>query len=169
MKTWMKIAAVPVVVILVAVLTVYVWGSMLPLAHVASRSVQLARPAEEVWAVITGFENTPSWRPEVSSVVRRVDDEGREVFVETNDYGEFAYRVEESVPTERLVTCIVDHPDFGGCWTYEISPTPEGCQLTITEAGEIYSPVFRFFGEVVFGLDATINSYLDALSEHMAG
>jgi len=53
---------------------------------------------------------------------------------------------------------------FGGTWTYEISPLADGSSLLrITEAGEIYNPIYRFAARYVLGYSKTEEQYLSAL------
>jgi hypothetical protein len=54
---------------------------------------------------------------------------------------------------------------LGGTWTYELHPEFAGCRLTITEHGEVYNPIFRFFARFVFGHYATLESFLGALGQ----
>jgi hypothetical protein len=65
------------------------------------------------------------------------------------------------------VTRIVDETAFGGTWTMEITPTPSGSRLTITERGEIYNPVFRALARFVFGYEGTIASCLAAAQRRL--
>ena len=75
------------------------------------------------------------------------------------------YRVETIEPPRRLVVRIADTDlPYGGAWTYDFaSSTDGGTQLTITERGEVYNPVFRFLSRFVFSHHATIDAYLRAL------
>jgi hypothetical protein len=48
---------------------------------------------------------------------------------------------------------------FGGAWTLEVKPVAAGTELTITEDGEIYNPIFRVLSKVVFSPYWTIDTY----------
>jgi hypothetical protein len=115
-------------------------GYFLPVAHEVSRSAELAKPPEAVYALISDLKNYPAWWPE------------NEVTVE----------VVEAVPPRKFVTRIVGETAFGGTWTMEIVPTSSGSRLTITERGEVYNPIFRTLARFVFGHAATIESCLAA-------
>ena len=54
---------------------------------------------------------------------------------------------------------------FGGTWTYEIAPADSGSVVTITESGEVKSPIFRFMARFVFGYTSTMDGYLEALGK----
>jgi hypothetical protein len=73
-------------------------------------------------------------------------------------------RVERDEPPSLVVTRIVGETlPFGGTWTYRIVPAPGGSDLTITEDGEVYNPIFRFMSRFVFGHFATIDAFLAGL------
>src|SRR5215831_4791164 len=136
--------SVIIVVVLVATLLVIVLiGASLPQKHVASRSVKLHRPPEAVWELMTGAQD---WRHEVLSVKELPPRGGHRTWQETSRNGQtITYEELEATAPSRRVTRIADRNlPFGGTWTYAITPTEEGCTLTITEHGEVYNPVFRF-------------------------
>ena len=69
-----------------------------------------------------------------------------------------------------MVTRIVDDDlPFGGTWTYRLAAAGEGTEVTITEDGEIYNPVFRVVSRFFIGYEATMTTYLDGLERRMAG
>lgn len=136
-------------------------GSQLPEQHVVSRTVELRQSPQQVWDVISG---PPTWRAEVTRYEILSPDPHRK-WVEYGRHGEkMTYQVVESDAPSKLITRIADpHLPFGGTWTYEITPTATGSSLTLTESGEIHSPVFRFVARYIQGYSATIDSYLKAL------
>jgi len=161
---WIGIAAATLAALALAVVLV---GAALPRAHVASRSVHVVRPPGDVWRTITGVSQFPQWRPDVSAVERLPDREpgGRAAWCETGANGRITYELVEADPPRRLVTRIADDAlPFGGSWTYELAPAPDGgTTVTITEHGEVRNPVFRFVSRFVMGHHATIDAYLEAL------
>ena len=159
MLRWTIYAAVFVVAIAGLVTLV---GFALPKAHQAQRRVTLPRAPAEVFAVLTAFDRHPEWR----QGVRRVTIEGAGVGAivrEENRSGRLALRIEQYEPPVRLVMRIVEETAFGGTWTYELRPIATGTELTITEDGEIYNPLFRVIARFVFGHDATLNAYVTDL------
>jgi len=122
------LAVVAIVVALIAVI-----GTTLPRNHVASRSLALRRPPEEVWAVImqsTAASGVP------------VD-------------------VLESDPPRRQVTRVKETEKmFGGTWTIDITPSATGSTLKITEDGWVGNPIFRFVSRYVMGHHATMDGML---------
>ena len=154
-----------IAVLLAVVGLVEVLGSQLPEQHTASRTVELRQSPKQIWDIIDG---PPTWRPEVTRYELLSADPNRK-WIEYGRHGQkMTYEVISSDPPQRLVTRLADpHLPFGGSWTYEITPTATGSSLTITENGEIYSPVFRFVARYVQGYTATIDNYLKALQSKL--
>jgi uncharacterized protein YndB with AHSA1/START domain len=165
MLKWSLIAAA---VLIGIVILAGIVGWCLPVGHVASRQRTLAAPPEVVWKHVTDVAAFPSWRSDVKRVERLPDRDGRAVWVEETGNGRMTLAIEKSEPPRLLVSRIAD-PDlpFGGTWTYEIAPAAGGSTITITERGEIYNPIFRFMARFVFGYEATMASYLEALDKRV--
>src|ERR1035438_976510 len=49
---------------------------------------------------------------------------------------------------------------FGGTWSIDISPAPEGSVVRITEDGQIHNVIFRFMARFFFGYTASIEGCL---------
>ncbi len=149
----MKWVLIVVAVLILFVALVAIAGMMLPKAHAAS----LTGPPD--WrSGIRGFENLPPRN-------------GHRSWAETDKHGHtIAYESIEEIPHQRLVTRIAtENLPFGGTWTQEIKPLADGCELTITEAGEIYNPIFRFMARFVFGYSGSIEKYLKGLHNKFGG
>jgi hypothetical protein len=124
--------------LVVIVCVIAIVGAMLPRDHVASRTVRLRRPPQDVW-------NAVAAETKKSSVP--VD-------------------VVESDPPRRLVTRVTAaEKNFGGTWTITIDPASDGSTLTITEAGWVANPIFRFVSRFVMGHYASIDSVLRGVSQ----
>ena len=117
----MRIAIWIVISLIAIVGIVALIGCFLPVGHEASRSAEFSKPPEIVWALIADPNGYREWWSGADVKTAIVD----------------------SVPPSKLITKIVDETQFGGTWTFEITPTPSGSRLTITERGEIYNVVFR--------------------------
>ena len=154
---WLIVAGI-VVVALVAI--VFAVGMMLPVAHTATRTAQVAKPPEEVWALIATPERFPVWRSGMKSA-SSPQTEGRwSGWREEGKFGPMAYAVVEADAPRKLVARIEGERSFGGTWTYLLEPAEGGTRLTITEDGEVFNPLFRFMSRFVFGHHATIDQYL---------
>ena len=132
--------AVSAIVLLGIVVTVI--GAMLPNAHSVSRTVRIGVPPDALHALILKRIAEPQ---------------------------EYPLRVERNEPPSLVVTRIVgERLPFGGTWTYRIAPAPGGSELTITEDGEVYNPIFRFMSRFVFGHYATMDAFLQHLKAQAA-
>lgn len=165
--TLIVVGSLVAIVVLMALI-----GLFFPRGHVASVRVRIARPAPDVWAAIRDFAAWPSWNPDVRSMERLPDRDGRERWQLSDSTGGFPSLVETSEPPTdarpgRLVTRI-DDPDlpFGGTWTWEVAPDGEGAgtTVTVTEDGEVTNPVFRFLANTVFGFHGSMEKSLRALA-----
>jgi Polyketide cyclase / dehydrase and lipid transport len=158
----MKWVLIAVAVLVVVVAAVALIGAMLPKDHLASRSSRFRQPPQAVWDVITG---PADWRPDIRGSEKLAPRDGHRTWKEIDQHGQaITYESVEETPPHRLVTRIADPKlPFGGTWTHEIVSDPNGCVLTITEAGEIYNPIFRFMARFVFGYSGSIQAYLKAL------
>jgi uncharacterized protein YndB with AHSA1/START domain len=163
----LKLIVLALVLIVAAVYTI---GWLLPVGHVASRSVNLRSAPQSTYDVITDVEHYPRWWPEISSVEMLGTEQGRVRFRQHTSTGPIVMEIVETIPSERLVTRIAD-PDqpFGGTWTFELTPQGDGTRLTITERGEVYDPLFRFMSRFVFGHTGTMESCLAALEARQVG
>jgi uncharacterized protein YndB with AHSA1/START domain len=161
-------------VLLVAVVALI--GMTLPQEHVAARTVRVRQTPEVVFAIISDVEKVPTWRADITRVEILPSDNGSMLF---REHGSDAvtYRVEASEPPRRRVVRIADtNLPYGGTWTYELTPAantetatgvPPVTQITITERGEVYNPIFRFMSRFVFSHHATIDAYLIALGKKL--
>jgi|SRR5579862_8341500 len=157
MLKWALLAAAGVALL---VASIFVVGLMLPTGHRASQTIVLAAAPPVVFAVITDFARTPEWRTDLKQVEMLPPETGRTRFREAGSQGAITYRVEMMEPPSRLVTRIADPSlPFGGTWTFELRPNGAGTELTITEDGEVYNPIFRFMSKVIFSPTETIEKY----------
>jgi hypothetical protein len=139
---------------------VVIIGYSLPKAHTASRSVRVTLPPDRVYALLTDVDRYPSWRSGVKSLVRAPDRDGRPAWIEETGGMKIPLYFERMEPTV-LVTRIADPSlPFGGTWTYRLTPAPDGTDLTVTENGEVYNPIFRFMSRFVFGYHATMDEFI---------
>jgi uncharacterized protein YndB with AHSA1/START domain len=158
---WLGVAVlVPGLLVLLVALA----GFSLPQDHVATRSATFNKPVAEVWNAITDVEAFPRWRSGISRVEVLAREPRR--WREHGSDEPITFQIVESHPPVRLVSEIADTGlPFGGRWIYELKSTGTGTELTITERGEVYNPVFRFVSRFVMGHTATIEAYLGDLAK----
>jgi hypothetical protein len=142
-------------------------GSLLPRTHVASRSILVHRPPEEVYTVVRDFGSAPKWRSDVTQVEVRQRQGGPLQFREVGENGTVNYELVEDVPAQRIITRIIDtNLGYSGQWTYIFTSEAGGTRVTIREDGEVSNVLFRFMSRYVFGQTATIDGYLRSLAKH---
>jgi uncharacterized protein YndB with AHSA1/START domain len=140
-------------------------GLTLERTHVATRQAVYARTPEEVWAVITRFDQTAQWRTDVDAVEIESGDPIR--FVEMGPQGPLPLEVTEQERPHKLVLMAADPSlPFSGSWTFELAPVEGGTRLTITEQGAVDNPLFRFMARVFMDPAATADTYLVDLGRH---
>lgn len=140
-------------------------GALLPRDHVAGASITLRQSPESAWKVIRDLGGMTQWWAETKSSVRTADKDGHERWEQAVGGFTMAVLVEIDEPPRRLVTRIgsPSGASFGGSWTYEVAPTPEGSRVTVTERGWIANPIFRFMSRFIFGYYGSLEGYLRAL------
>jgi hypothetical protein len=154
---WILLTLAAVVVLAGLVAAV---GAALPVRHHATRKASFRVSPEALYAVIAG---APDWRGGVKRFGVQPTADGRRQWWEEDAHGQkITYEVVEEIAPKRLVVRIADRNlPFGGTWTYDIAPRPNGgSELTITEDGEIYNVIFRFVSRFFLGYTATIETYL---------
>jgi uncharacterized protein YndB with AHSA1/START domain len=166
----MRWVALGVIVISAIAGLVALIGSRLPRSHHASGERTLPVPPELLWRTLTDLDAYPSWRRDVKRVIRLADRDGKPMWIEEGKSGKLTFAFERIEAPKVLVSRIADpNLPFGGTWTFEVAPAPHGSRLRISEAGEIYNPLFRFMARFIFGYDGTINAYLTALEGKFHG
>jgi uncharacterized protein YndB with AHSA1/START domain len=141
-------------------------GSRLPRTHTASRSILLHQPPNQVYAVVRDFASAPTWRSDVKHIEVQTQPGGRSHFREEGKNGTVNFELAEDVPSQRMVTRILDTDlGYSGKWTYVFAPENGGTRVTITEDGEVSNVLFRFMSHYVFGQTATMEGYLTSLAK----
>jgi Polyketide cyclase / dehydrase and lipid transport len=141
-------------------------GYLLPKEHTATREARFHQPPDAVWKAITNIDEMPTWRQGLKSVKRLPDVNDLPTWQEESESGTMRYETVLSKPPRKLVTRIADPKlPFGGTWTYEVTPAPDGSVLRIREDGEIYNPIFRFVARFFLGYNVTLEIYLKSLAK----
>lgn len=160
----MRIVLIVLGILAALIAAVLVIGMALPQNHTASRTARLSASPDTIWPLITDFTRYPEWRKDVTSV-ERVESRGAPSWRELSGGDRMTYEAVVWEAPSHLVTHIADKGlPFGGSWDYRLIPAGAGTQITITENGEVYNPLFRFVSRFVMGHTATIDKYLADLS-----
>jgi uncharacterized protein YndB with AHSA1/START domain len=142
-------------------------GAFVPREHRATSTVTIHQPSDSMWKVVRDLGAITEWWPEIKESVRQPDQNGREVWRQKMSGFDVPLIVIESSPPRRLVTQIDTSAGgaFGGTWTYELTPDSGGTRISVTEAGWIGNPIFRFLSRFVFGYYGSLDGYLTALGK----
>lgn len=159
----MRIAIYCIVGFVLMFAALYGWGVALPAAHTVRVFRQVNASPEQVFERVTDFASHAKWRKDVKSV--KFDASTSRV-VEVNSMGELPYVVVRKESPTLLETRIDSGRElgFGGTWLFEFERSSGGTLVTITERGEVYSPMFRVMGKLFFPADKTAKSYLEDLA-----
>ena len=162
----MKLVFAALFILFVPLVVISTMGMMLPETHVAVASAAFHHSQEEVWKVISG---PPDWRPDVTRFERLPERDGHPMWREYSSDGKsIAYELVTSEPPRKMMTRIAEKDlPYRGTWIYDLDPEGKGSRLTITEAGSIHNPIFRFVSHYVMGQTATIDAYLRNLSRKL--
>jgi len=72
----------------------------------------------------------------------------------------------ESTPPKHLVRSMGDiGGPFEGSWTYEITPTPDGSQVVLTEQSTMNNAFFRLMAKVL-GPTKYLDEHLEDMAKH---
>jgi hypothetical protein len=163
----MKKALLVIVGLLVfVILAVLVIGFLTPEEHHASRSLKTKQSPQVIWDVINDHANEPKWRDDVASVTSVGERNGKPVWQENyKDGNTLQLATTESKPPARMVREIAEEGPFSGRWEIDITPTPEGSNVKITEVGKVSNPIFRFVSKYVIGHTYQMTKYLTNLAK----
>lgn len=159
---WILIA-LAVLVGLIALMAVI--GAFVAREHRATSMISLRQQIDSVWKVVRDLGGVVSWFPAMQRSERLPDRDGHEVWRQKISGFDVPILVLEASPPRRLVTQIDPQVagSFGGTWTYELSPEGSGTRISVTEAGWIGNPIFRFMSRFLFGYYGSLDRYLKAL------
>jgi len=140
-------------------------GAFVSRDHRATSTISLRQPLDSVWKVVRDIGGAPAWFSAMEKSERLPDRDGHEVWHQKMSGFDVPIIVLESAPPGRLVTQIDPAAGgaFGGTWTYELAPDSTGTRISVTEAGWISNPIFRFMSRVLFGYYGSLDKYLKAL------
>jgi hypothetical protein len=156
----MKWALLALAVLVVLGGVVALVGAALPLRHHATRMARFRVSPEALYGVIAG---PPDWRADVKRHGALPDKDGRRQWWEEDRQGQkITYELVEEIAPKRLAVRIADPKlPFGGTWSFDIAPLPDGgSELRVSEDGEIYNVIFRFVARFFLGYTASLEGYL---------
>jgi hypothetical protein len=163
--TW--IARVLGSVVLVVLLAIVI-SFALPAQMKHTRVIILKQTPEKVFAVLSDVEKLPTWNRNLEKVELLPPIDGKDAMKQTFKGGTSMTIVTmESLAPTHLVRVVraVSGNTFTGSWTYEITPTTDGCEVALSEKSYIKNPIFRLMVRV-FGPTRYIDQHLVDLAKH---
>jgi len=153
---WLPGGALILLILMTAV------GATLPGRHRATRRARFRQSPEALYTILAG---PPDWRSDVKGYGSLPDRDGRKQWWEQDGHGRKVpfELVEDSPPARRAIRIADPGLPFGGTWTFEISPAPEGADVRITEDGEVRNVFFRFVSRFVIGHTRSIETFFKDL------
>lgn len=153
-------------VLVVVIRAVLVIGFLTPEEHQASRTLKTKQSPQVIWDVLNDHANEQKWRDDVASVTSVGERNGKQIWQENyKDGNTIQLATTESKPPTRMVREIAEEGPFSGRWEIDITSTPEGSNVTITEIGKVSNPIFRFVSKYVIGHTSQMTKYLTNLAK----
>lgn len=160
----MKWIIIIVVALIALIALAYLIGYFMPVRHKASMTVKLNATPQRTWSIVRSPQEFMTWRSGLKNVISTDSTHWTEI----SGNGTIHYEVEIMHPNETFVSRIMNRDlPFGGSWTFELKPADQQTQLTITEDGEVYNPIFRFMSKYVFGHEASLRQYATDLDKYI--
>lgn len=155
-----------VLLLLGLIVAVFVVGALLPEEHRASRTLITKQSPQALWDAINDHATEPQWRPDVASVTSLGEREGKPVWQESYKDGNKVTLIttEAKAPTKMVRELTDLEGPFSGRWEIDITPTPAGSNITVTEMGKVSNPFFRFVSKFIIGHTTFMERYLKGLA-----
>lgn len=161
-----KVLLIIIGVLVIAVLAIVVIGLLTPADHQASRTLRTRQTPQAIWDTINDHADEPKWRDDIESVVSAGEQNGKPVWQENyKDGNTLKMATTLATPPTRMVREIAEEGPFSGRWEIDITPTPEGSNVRITEIGNVSNPIFRFISKYVIGHTYQMEKYLSNLAK----
>ncbi len=168
MKWWMLISGLVGVLVLTGG-AAYLVGRALPAEHVAERARLINAGLEQVSERIRRVEAQPKWRRKITRIEVQSRDSNLVRYTEYAGRDAISFQLAERAGGRQFESRIIstDLP-FGGRWVIELDSIGVGTtRVFIREEGVVRSPVYRALGRYVFGHTATMDAYLDDLTNSL--
>lgn len=150
------------ILLLVALLGLYGFGSNLPATHEITVKALYHQPREALFNAISNYEKTPEWSSSVARVERLPDHNGLPVwrFYDKDGHQMEIEVVASQAPSRHVSRLMVSDFPFTGTWTFELQETAGKTMVTLTEEGRVNSPIWRLIQRYGTGQDAMLRNFL---------
>ena len=144
----------------------YLYALSIPAHQTHTRTIVLKQTAEAVFALLTDLPNFPKWNRNMEKIEILPPIDGKEATRQTFK-GNMTMTIitTESTPPKHLVRSMGDAGGpFEGSWIYDITPTPDGSQVVLTEQSTANSAVFRLMIKI-FGATKYMDEHLEGMAK----
>ncbi|MGB0894579.1 MAG: SRPBCC family protein [Parashewanella sp.] len=136
-------------------ISVFIWGMLIPVKHQVTVKEQIHVPIEDVWQIITDWENQANWRSEVS----RIELVSSSKFIEYPKHGPaITFDVIKAQKPHSIVLKMSG--SIKGDYVATLSFSEGITTVTATETVLNHSIIGRVISKVFFDLDKFAKSYL---------
>lgn len=143
------------------------YARSIPTHQTHTRTTTLKQTPEAVFALLTDLPNFPKWSRNMVKIEMLPPIDGKEATRQTFK-GDMLMTIitSESAPPKHLVRSMGDvGGPFEGSWTYDITPTPDGAQIVLTEQMTMNNTFFRLMARL-FGQTKYIDEHLEDMAKH---
>ena len=144
-----------IILVLIALAGVaYLYARSIPAHQTHTRTTTLKQTPEAIFALLTDLPNFPKWNHNMEKIEMLPPIDGKEATRQTFK-GNMTMTIitSESTPPKHLVRSMGDiGGPFEGSWIYDITPTPDGSQIVLTEQSTANNAFFRLMIKM-FGAD----------------
>lgn len=165
MTTLRLVVAICGFAVLIAVATVFGLGALTSKQFETTVSVDINRPADEVWAVLSDPGQSPTWSTDITSATKTADGNWK-LLAHNNTEAVFRYvKTGERTMTAEMLQA---KSPVKGIWTMSVLAKDAGrCVVTDHAALEIDSAWLRFITKYLVDLPKTEQSQLNDLKKAM--
>lgn len=143
-------------------------GLASPKSHTVTVSKVVAAPIDVVWAIVRDVDAYPAWRPDVQFAKSSTGESGAE-WMETSNGRAVRFGITaDDAPVRFAARVLDDDVPYTSAWEWRLEAQGTATLVTITERGDVSSPVKRFVGAQMSGYTRALETYLDALARHAA-
>jgi uncharacterized protein YndB with AHSA1/START domain len=140
----LKMALGLVGLVVLCTVGVMIYGATQPEEHKFTRSMQIAQPPEKLFETLVDFAAHPSWTPNLRSIEKLADREGKAVWRCVQDDVTMIMTVQESAPPKTLVLHFLDEKQIADItWEISLGTITGGSLVSLKERGRIHGAFFR--------------------------
>lgn len=163
----LSIAGAVVALLVVLLLVLAIYGRTIPVARTTAVEVDLRKSPQEVYALISDVAGFVRWAPDVRSIKQEPSHDGKPAYTMRIDRQNMFFSVTAAEPPKTFALTIRGNKICSSSWCWDITPTPAGCTVRLTECGEVYISIIRAMLRVCNMEAKHLTSNLAAMAKHL--